>query len=79
MSTMMLKIAAQQNMVAKMRTKLGEEHVALAVVSEEVLAKYFKEADERVEARAKRLEKQTEKMNSVMPQRRNKNNLLGYS
>lgn len=43
-----------------MHTELGEEHAALAAVSEEVLAKYFKEA------RAMRLEKQIDKTNSVL-------------
>ena len=57
MPTTRWKIAVQQNTMAEIRTELGEEHVALAAVSEEVMAKYFKEADERAEARAKRLGK----------------------
>lgn len=60
------KTAVQQNTMAEIRTELGEEHAALAAVSEEVMAKYFKEADERAEARAKRLEKQIDKMNNVL-------------
>lgn len=43
-----------------MHTELGEEHAALAAVSEQVLAKYFKEAH------AMRLEKQIDKTNSVL-------------
>ncbi len=66
MPTTRQKTATQQSTLAKMHTELGEEHAALAAVSEEVLAKYFKEADQRAEARVMRLEKQIDKMNSVL-------------
>lgn len=46
--------------LAKMHTELGDEHATLAAVSEEVLAKYFKEAS------AMRLEKKIDKTNSVL-------------
>ena len=59
---------AKQDTMAQKRKELGEEHAALAAVSEDVMARYFKEADERAEVRANRLEKQIDKMNSILAQ-----------
>lgn len=57
---------AKQDTMAQRRKELAEEHAAQAAVSKDVMARYFKEADEHAEIRANRLEKQIDKMNSIL-------------
>ncbi|CAL1609046.1 unnamed protein product [Knipowitschia caucasica] len=46
--------------------ELGVENSALAKVIEETMAKFFKEADDKSEARSNRLEKRIESMHSIL-------------
>lgn len=53
-------------MATDLNKELGLENTALAKVIEETMARYFREAEEKSEARHKRLEKRLESMQSVL-------------
>lgn len=52
--------------MASLQKELGKENAALARVIEETMARYFRDAEEKSEARMNRLEKRIESMHSVL-------------
>ena len=52
--------------MASLQKELGEENASLVKVIEETMARYFKDADEKSEARMNRLEKRIESMHSIL-------------
>ena len=58
--------AAKQGIMTDITKGLGAENTALAQVIEETMARYFKEADEKSEARNNRLEKRLDSMHSII-------------
>lgn len=60
------KTATIQAMATDLNKDLGLESSALAKVIEETMARYFKDADEKSEARQNRLEKRLDCMQSVL-------------
>lgn len=52
--------------MAYLHRELGEENSALAKLMEDLLTKHFREAKEKSEARANRLEKRIDGMNTIL-------------
>lgn len=59
-------VAAKQEIMDGMYEELGEENLALAKVIEKLMRKFFEDADERSEARVKRLEQRIDTMNNTL-------------
>uniref|UniRef100_A0AAV2JVW0 Uncharacterized protein n=1 Tax=Knipowitschia caucasica TaxID=637954 RepID=A0AAV2JVW0_KNICA len=58
--------AAKQAIASEMTQELGVDNTALAKTIEEIMSKYFEEADEKSEARSNRLVKRLDNMHATL-------------
>ena len=58
--------AAKQHIMTEVNKQLGETNAAFTQVIDDLMAKYFKEADVKAESRFNRLEKRIDSMHSTL-------------